>query len=197
MKQVRIILAVALLCLGVSGVQAQSLKDILSGVAKAVIGDKATTSTSIIGTWQYDGPDCEFESDDLLGKIGGSAATTKINNKLETYFKKLGLTTTSTITFNEDETFTTKLKSKTATGTYKFDSKNKKVTLTGTTGASVTAYITTTGSSMTLLFDADKLMTGIKTISNYASSLSSTASLVNKLLGSYDGMKVGVKLKKK
>lgn len=196
MKQVRILLAAALLSLGATSVQAQSLKDILSGVAKAVVGNKATSESSIIGTWKYEGPDCEFESDDLLGKIGGSAATSKINSKLETYFTKFGLTSSSTITFNEDKTFTTKLKSKTVSGTYTFDSSDKKVTLKSAAGTSVAAYVTTSGSSMSLLFEASKLMTGIKTISNYASKLNSTASLVNKLLGSYDGMKVGVKLSK-
>lgn len=35
---------------------AQDLKSILTGVAKAVVGDKATTSSSIIGTWKYVGP---------------------------------------------------------------------------------------------------------------------------------------------
>ena len=30
---------------------AQDLKSILSGVAKAVVGNKATTASSIIGTW--------------------------------------------------------------------------------------------------------------------------------------------------
>ena len=33
---------------------AQDLKSILTGVAKAVVGDKATTSSSIIGTGRYD-----------------------------------------------------------------------------------------------------------------------------------------------
>ncbi len=32
---------------------AQDLKSILSGVAKAVVGNKATTASSVIGTWTY------------------------------------------------------------------------------------------------------------------------------------------------
>ena len=47
---------------------AQDLKSILTGVAKAVVGDKATTSSSIIGTWKYVGPQCQFESENLLAK---------------------------------------------------------------------------------------------------------------------------------
>ena len=53
---------------------AQSLNDILSGVAKAVVGDKATTEASLIGTWNYVGPDCQLKGDDILKNIGGEAA---------------------------------------------------------------------------------------------------------------------------
>lgn len=52
---------------------AQDLKSILSGVAKAVVGNKATTASSIIGTWTYSGPECQFESENLLAKAGGVA----------------------------------------------------------------------------------------------------------------------------
>mgnify|MGYP007102605473 CR=1 FL=1 len=33
--------------------EAQDLKSVLTGVAKAVIGNKATTAHSIVGTWTY------------------------------------------------------------------------------------------------------------------------------------------------
>ena len=48
--------------------EAQDLKSVLTGVAKAVIGNKATTAHSIVGTWTYQAPECQFESDQLLAK---------------------------------------------------------------------------------------------------------------------------------
>ena len=51
--------------------EAQDLKSVLTGVAKAVIGNKATTAHSIVGTWTYQAPECQFESDQLLAKAGG------------------------------------------------------------------------------------------------------------------------------
>ena len=49
---------------------------------------------------------------------------------------------------------------------------------------------------MTLTFEADKLMTTLKTISNATSKLSTTAALINTLMNSYSGMRVGFELKK-
>jgi enoyl-[acyl-carrier-protein] reductase (NADH) len=69
--------------------------------------------------------------------------------------------------------------------------------MTSTTlGTSLTAYVATTGSTMTLTFDASKLMTALQTISSAASSLNSTASLISTLAGSYDGMLLGFELTK-
>ncbi len=176
---------------------AQSLKSILSGVVKTVVGDKTTTASSIIGTWKYSQPECAFESDNLLTQAGGEAAATKVEKKLATVYKTLKLTTI-TYTFNEDNTYSYSISGKSFSGTYTFDSTNKTVTMTSTTlGTSLTAYVTTTGSTMTLTFDADKLMTVLQSISSLAAKANSTASLINTLASSYDGMRLGFELTKK
>ena len=55
---------IAMLCIVMVQADAQSLKDILSGVAKTVVGDKATTEASLIGTWVYVGPDCQLKGEE-------------------------------------------------------------------------------------------------------------------------------------
>ena len=72
MKKLLCIVTLCLAC--VVQADAQNLKDILSGVAKAVVGDKVTTEASLIGTWTYVAPDCQFKGDDVLTNIGGGAA---------------------------------------------------------------------------------------------------------------------------
>ncbi len=63
MKQiVKLFCIAAMMCVCVSA-DAQDLKDILGGVLKNAVGDKATTEQSIIGTWQYVGPECQFDSE--------------------------------------------------------------------------------------------------------------------------------------
>lgn len=49
---------------------------------------------------------------------------------------------------------------------------------------------------MNMLFKADKLMEILKVISNTASNLSSSAAVINAVLGKYNGMRVGFELKK-
>ena len=62
---------------------AQDLKSVLSGVVKNVVGDKTTTESSIIGTWTYAGPECQFESDNLLAKAGGEVAAKDVEEKIQ------------------------------------------------------------------------------------------------------------------
>jgi len=195
MKKVRTFLAVMLMIVGCANAQAQSWKDILSGVVDKVTSAVTGSSTSLVGTWTYDSPACEFESDNLLAKAGGSVASSKINSKLKSVYSKVGMTGVQ-ITFNEDSTYTSKIKSKTTKGTYSYDSSNKKVTLKPSTGGSLTAYTSTGSNSLSLLFDSSKLMTGLKTITNLASKVNSTASIVNSVIGNYDGVKLGFKMKK-
>ena len=99
----KIVLFIALLCAVSVQADAQGLKDILKGVAKQVVGDKATTATSIIGTWDYVGPDCQLKGDDLLKNIGGDAAGAEVEKKMEAIYEKAGLNTIQ-YTFNEDNT---------------------------------------------------------------------------------------------
>lgn len=94
---------------------AQDLKSILSGVAKAVVGNKATTASSIIGTWTYSGPECQFESENLLAKAGGEMAAKEVEEKMIAVYNKVGMNNIR-YTFNEDGTYSYQMKKRTVTG---------------------------------------------------------------------------------
>lgn len=195
MKKVRVLLAAAFFCMSATSIQAQSIKDILSGVISNVVGDKATTESSFKGTWKYSAPACEFESDNLLAKAGGTAAAEKIEKRVAPLLKSVGVNGI-VYTFDGKGNYTSKIKKRVTEGTYKFDSKAKTITFTPTIGMAYTAHVAVQGSTMTLTFEADKLMTTLKTISNATSKLSTTAALINTLMNSYSGMRVGFELKK-
>lgn len=195
MKKVRVLLAAAFFCMSATSIQAQSIKDILSGVISNVVGDKATTESSFKGTWKYNAPACEFESDNLLAKAGGTAAADKIEKRVAPLLKSVGVNGI-VYTFDGKGKYTSKIKKRVTEGTYKFDSKAKTITFTPTIGMAYTAHVAVQGSTMTLTFEADKLMTTLKTISNATSKLSTTAALINTLMNSYSGMRVGFELKK-
>ena len=187
---------IALFCAVAVQADAQSLKDILSGVVGQVVGDKATTATSIIGTWSYVGPDCQLKGDDLLKNIGGDAAGVEVEKKMEPIYAKTGLNTI-VYTFNEDNTCSYTLKGKKVEGTYVFDAEAKTVTITsGRFGVKTTANIVTLGSNMSFLFDANKVFSVVKTITGATSGLNASAASINKLLEQFNGMMVGFELKK-
>lgn len=195
MKKIKSLVIIAILCLCGTGAQAQDIKDILTGVAKTIIGDKATSKSSIIGTWKYSGPACEFESDSFLSKAGAQTVTEKVNKRLAPIMKKTGINNI-VFTINSDGTYTSALKKHTTKGTYTFDEKEKTITFTTSGGHSYTTYVVVTGNTMNMLFKADKLMEILKVISNTASNLSSSAAVINAVLGKYNGMRVGFELKK-
>lgn len=192
----KIVCIIVLFCAVAAQSNAQDLKSILSGVAKAVVGDKATTATSLVGTWDYVGPDCQLKGDDLLTSIGGEAAGEEVEKKLEAIYVKAGLNTIQ-YTFNEDNTCFYTVKGKKVEGTYEFDSEAKTVTFkTGKLGIKLTAHVVTLGSNMSFVFDADKLLSAVKTITGVASKLNSSAATINTLVSQFDGMMLGFELKK-
>lgn len=192
----KLVCIMALLCMVSVQADAQSLKDILSGVAKAVVGDKATTETSLIGTWEYVGPDCQLKGDNVLTNIGGDAAGAEVEKKMESIYEKAGLNTIQ-YTFNEDKTCSYTIKGKKVEGTYEFDSEAKTVTIkAGKLGLKTTANIVTLGDNMSFVFDADKILSVVKTITGAASKLNSSASTISSLAEQFNGMMIGFELKK-
>ncbi len=174
---------------------AQDLKSVLSSVVKSVVGDKATTESSIIGTWTYAGPKCQFESENLLAKAGGEVAAQEIEEKIQTVYEKVGMDGCQ-YTFGEDGSYSYTFKGKTSSGTYTFDSEAKTITMKSKLGIKTVAYVTVIGDDMSLVFNADKLMSVLKTITGAASSVNSTAATLNSIAKSYDGLKLGFELKK-
>lgn len=176
-------------------VAAQDLRSILTGVVKSVVGDKATTESSIIGTWTYVGPECQFESDNLLAKAGGEVAAKEVEEKLQTIYEKVGMEGCQ-YTFSEDGSYSCTIKGKTSSGTYTFDNDAKSITMKSKLGIKTVAYVTVVGNGMSLVFNADKLMSVLKTVTGAIAGVSSTASAINSIAGSYDGLRLGFEMKK-
>lgn len=192
----KLVCMMVLLCaVSVQG-NAQKWKDILSGVVTEVVGDKATTATSIVGTWDYVGPDCQLKGENLLKNIGGQAAGEEMEKKLEAIYEKAGLNTLQ-YTFNEDNTCSYTVKGKKIDGTYEFDAEAKTVIIkSGKLGVKLTAHIVTLGSNMSFVFEADKILSVVKSITGVASKFNTSAAAINKLAAEFDGMMLGFELKK-
>lgn len=166
---------------------------LLGNIISSVTGNATTTQANLIGNWNYSEPAVQFESDDLLSKAGGSAIAAKCESKLAQYYKLAGIKAgTLKFSFAEDGSCTYGVGKKTLQGTYVFDNATKTVTITTQTGVSAKAYVTISGSNMSLCFDGSKLLT----LFNAISSKFQTLNTVSALASNYKGMKVGFKFSK-
>ena len=191
----RLMLVALLVGLGMTSVRAQDWGSILGGVVKGVVGDKLTTGSSLEGTWRMTGPDCRFESDNLLAKAGGEAVAGKVEEKLKPVYERLGLDSCE-LTFQPDSAFTLVLKGRTTTGTYAFDEEGKTVTLRTRLGLGVTASVEVTGTTMRLLFKADRLLDALRALTSLVAKVNESAGTVDDLAGNYDGLMLGLELTK-
>ena len=186
--------------------QAQSWKDILKSetvqkVVSSVTGGQSVTVASLQGTWTYVDPAVQLGSDNTLKQIAGSAATTELEKKLKEQCAKVGIVEgVFNYTFHEDSTFTSALKKGSLKGTYSVNEADKTIAFTYTAGTSDRASYTLTastvlaGDNLTLLFNADKLLTFLTKVASLTSN--STFQSLSQLAEQYDGLMLGFDLKK-
>lgn len=208
MKRFAILLTAAV-C-GITAMHAFDLKDILKGASQGngsnggnILGGVVTALTSrdvelkdITGTWNYVEPAISFDSDNVLKKAGGAAASGTIVAKLAPYYSKAGLNNL-TFTVGADSTFTATTGKIKARGTisslgdgqfqFKFKAFGKVPT------GSLNAFITKSGQQISVTFDAQKLMKIVNTVANISGS--ATAGSLAGILNSYDGINIGATLK--
>lgn len=149
----------------------------------------------LVGTWTYTGPAVSFDSDNALKNIGGAAAATAVEAKLEPYYNRLGFNRT-TLTVNEDHTYSMKMGIITFKGTIEKDDDGVlrfNFSALGRNLGSVTAHATKSGKTLNLTFDATKMIKMLTTVSSKLniSSLNALATLLN----AYDGIYMGFKMK--
>lgn len=162
---------------------------VLGSLLSTLLGGATTNKQSIIGTWTYKAPEVRFESENILSQIGGTVASSKIQNTLGSQLGKIGLTAgKSTFTFKEDGTLDVAMGTKKTTGKYTYDSNSQTITMTGAMGlTNMTATVIVNGNTMYILFDSTKILSILQATSSTNSSLGSLSSL----LGNYSGLKLG------
>ena len=181
---------------GVAGAVANTgtLEDLLSGfLSKATLNE-----SSLYGTWKYTGVDIVFETDNFLAKAGGAVAANSLEEKLDAQLAKIGMKEGNcTFVFNQNKTFQAVLNGKTIQGTYVYNPSTRSITLTAALGLfNQTATVGSTTSGISLLFDADKLLSLVSAGSSLLGGSNSTLSSLTSLVNNYNGMKIGLGMSK-
>lgn len=167
----------------------------VENVINGVIGSSNIEVKDLVGTWRYKAPSISFESNDLLKKAGGVAASTTIENKIAPYYTKAGLNA-SVITFTSDGRFSLTFKKgkingvvTKANGHFIFSFSPIGKSSIGKMNANITK-----GTTLEITFDASKMVALISKIS--AVSGNSTVETGVKLLESYNGIWAGFEFAK-
>ncbi|MDE7380524.1 MAG: DUF4923 family protein [Muribaculaceae bacterium] len=169
--------------------------DVVSGIIDGVLTRSNIDVRDLSGQWTVSGSAVSFKSENLLAKAGGMAASAAIENKIDGYYKKYGLTG-GTFVIQEDGNFSMKVKGvslngsiekKGDDGTFEFNFKVLGMKLT-----SLTAYVEKSPSALKIMFDATKLKSLLQTLAKLSgNSLTQTAVSI---LDNYDGLCVGFSL---
>ena len=170
--------------------------DIVTSITDLVSGKSALSPQTIAGTWNYTGSAISFKSDDnVLSNIAGAAAKSTLENKLDGYLKKVGITEgLFGFTFNEDGTMAIQYGSKTFTGTWTLDKENARLNMKVASLLNMKSYVAVKNGKMELLFDVTTLMKLVKSVTSVYNN--STLQTLNTMLNQYDKMYAGFNLAK-
>ena len=161
----------------------------ISNVITSVIGAQTVTRANLIGSWKYVSPGCAFTSENLLAKAGGEVAAAQIRTKVQPYYQQIGISGFNTsITFNEDGTYSAQFRGTPMSGKWTFDEKTYKVNLQGLL-LSINCYAKRNANGIGLLFEATKLLTLLQTMA--AMSGNSNIQAVGEISKNYDGVRLG------
>lgn len=195
------ILALVAMVMGAAEVQAQNWLDALKNAATTAV-DKVTggklTAATIYGTWRYAEPGIKLSSNDnALSDIAASAATTSIQQKMATYYEKVGIKPGAcSFVFKEDGTFTSTFGQRTSGGTFTFNAESNQLVLKYETGllklGAINAFAYMSGGDLQILFPMDNLLKVLTSLG----SASGTLSTITSLLKSYDSIKIGFEFSK-
>ncbi|MBQ8051163.1 MAG: DUF4923 family protein [Bacteroidaceae bacterium] len=161
---------------------------ILGGILSSILGNSTTNANTIAGTWVYSQPKVTFKSESVLAQIGSSVASSKIESTLDAQLKKLGFQAGKTaIAFDNQGNCQMERGGKTYSGTYTYNKSTGQMTIQGALGvASVSPYVSVVGNEMYMLFEADKLLSVMGTLSSVAKT-----STLSSLLSNYNGLQLG------
>ncbi len=180
--------------------------DVLSA-GTSILGDliggllsKTITEKTFVGTWTYQTPEVRFESENLLAKAGGSVMASSIEQKLDSYLSKIGITKgVTTFTFKDDKSYTIQTKGRViSSGTYTYDRNTQTLKMQGTFGLlNQECFVGMDSTNLCLLYEADKLLTVLNSAASILGQANSTLGSVASVFGqNYNGMKVGFSLSK-
>ena len=168
--------------------------DALGNILGSVLGTDRLTEQQIVGSWNYKQPGVTFTSEKLLAQAGGEVAASQIKEKLASYYKSLGVTSSNTaFVFNADHSFTGKFLGTPLSGTWSYDATKYQLNMK-TMLFTLTPYVKGTTSGMSLTLESKKLLSVLQTLA--AASGNTTLQGIGQISSNFDGVRLGFDMSK-
>lgn len=167
------------------------------GVISSIVGTGDIKPETLVGKWTYSKPAVTFQSDNLLQKAGGAAASQMIVNKITPYYNRIGVKGL-TMEFTKEGEFTINRGAVNIKGTYEAGEKGKYILNIKALGkipaGKLNVYISGNSSTIQVTCAADKLLA----FASKVGSMTGNASLksLSTILDTYQGLNIGIELKK-
>ena len=118
----------------------------------------------------------------------------KVKEQLETYYNRAGISSSNTyFTFTDDYKFSSNVNNIPLSGTYTYDASTSEIKLK-TLLFSSTGHVTRTTSGIGLMFESKKLLTLLQTATKLSGN--SKIEAVGDIASNYDGIRLGLEMKK-
>ena len=169
---------------------------LITSITDLLSGKSAMKAEDLVGTWNYTGSAVSFKSqDNALSNIASAAAESTIENKLDGYLKKVGISEgLFGYTFNADGTMSIKYGSRNFSGTWTFDEDKSVVNMKVAKFVNSKGYVSVKNGKMELIFDVTTMMNIVKSVTSVYKN--STLQTINSILNQYDQMYAGFKMTK-
>ncbi|MCD8266359.1 MAG: DUF4923 family protein, partial [Prevotellaceae bacterium] len=170
------------------------ISSLVSGLVSNLLGANKLTVDNLVGTWDYTEPCIVMESDNVLSKIGGDVASSKMEDKLSEFLEKVGFKPGSVVLqLDEDKTGSITIDGKKISVSWDVDDSNVIFTILKK-DLSINADIS--NGSLQLAMSMDKMLDLVEAVCSGASNIVSSASVLTNLLSKYDGLYLGLKFSK-
>ncbi len=168
--------------------------DVVGDIVSNLLGTNKLTEDNLVGTWTYSEPCAVMESEDVLGKLGGSMITSKIEEEEAKLLSKVGFTAGKVVlTLNKDKSGTITVGKRTIKLTWAISESNLCLTILRQT---IKINANMESGNLQLAMNADKLLKLLNTVTTSAGKLNSSFGTISKLLSQYEGLYLGLRFTK-
>ncbi len=168
--------------------------DVVGDIVGNLLGTNELTEENLAGTWTYSEPCAVMESEDVLGKLGSSVITNKLEKEQAKLLNKVGFTAGKVVLkLNKDKSGTITVGKRTLNLTWEISGSDIVFTILT---RNIKVNTNMSGDNLQLAMNADKLLELVNVVTAKVSKISSNFATISKLLNKYEGLYLGLKFTK-